>query len=228
MKENKKQDQDDEDIETQGMPNQIFIAAQKNISCVYTVFFDEVITKPSYYRKLLVMLNMADETDTFVFRISTPGGNADSVLSICNAIQATDATTVAVIEAEASSAGSFIPMVCDTVIALPHSYMMCHPAFYGNAGDMKTMKRYTEFYNNRLHAMLSDIYEGFLTPEEINDMVDNSQDLLFTADEIISRLEKREKHRAILLDNERDLDQTLAEETSDTKCKKRTKKEKEE
>lgn len=225
MNKNRANNNEDDDIALNAA-DQIFIAGQKNVSNVYTVFFDEPIYNSSYYRNLLILLNIAQPEDVFVFRIDTPGGSLSATLSICNAIQSTEAQTVAVIEGEAQSGGSFFPMVCDTVIAMPHSSMMVHAASYGEGGDMKKVKKYVDFNDRRIRGILHDFYKGFLTEEEINNMIENSEDLLFTADEVIERLQKRDENaQAILLEDMGDLEDVLEDVVEKPKRKSRKKKE---
>src|SRR5690606_13065457 len=61
-------------------------------------------------------------------------------------------------------------------------------------GDMARVKSEIDFQYNRLLNILFDVYEGFMTREEITHMVDNHQDINMGADEILSRLEKRKNY----------------------------------
>lgn len=225
LNKNRANNNEDGDVSL-NIADQIFIAGQKNVSNVYTVFFDEPITDPSYYRNLLVLLNIAQPEDTIVFRIASPGGQVDSMLSIVNAIQNTEAHTVSVIESCAASAASMPPMVTDTVIAMPHSYMMIHAASMGMYETQVKVKKYVDFWDTQLRGMYKEIYKGFLTEEEIESMITNSEDLLFTADEVIERLQKREENaQAILLEDTGDLEDVLEDVVEKPKRKSRKKKE---
>ena len=61
----------------------------------YTVPIDKGIMEPSYYRGIVNMLSNANEQDIVIFKINSPGGRMDGLLSLLDAIDTTDAMTIA-------------------------------------------------------------------------------------------------------------------------------------
>lgn len=211
---------------TQGnspQPEQVFIVAEQIVSNIYHVHIDEYIDDMPYYRNVISVLNNASPDDVVVFHISSYGGSVDTAVNICNAIRSTEAQTISVIETYAVSAASLFPMSTDSVIAMPHSYMMIHPAMYGNADDMKKLRKFVEFQHNRLMGVLHDFYEGFLSKEEIESTVEHSMEIWLTADEIIERLTNRDEQIAVLADDSEDIDDIIQEITESPKRKGRKK-----
>lgn len=190
---------------------QVFIVAEQVVSNIYHVHIDEEIVDMPYYRNVISVLNNASPDDVVVFHISSFGGSVSTAVNICNAIRSTEAQTVSVIETYAVSAASLFPMSTDSVIAMPHSYMMIHPAMYGNSDDMKKLRKFVEFQHNRLMGVLHDFYEGFLSKEEIESTVEHSMEIWLTADEVIDRLNNRDQQTAILVEDDEDIDDIIQE-----------------
>ena len=209
----------------QNLPEQIFVAAEQVVSNVFHVHMDEEIVDNSYYRNLITLLNNATQDDVFVIHISSGGGLVDSAVSICNAIRTTEAQTISVIQSYACSAASLFTMVTDSVIAMPHSYVMIHPAMYSYGEDMKKLRKFVEFHDKRLMEMFHDFYEGFLSEDEIESMVENSMEIWLTADEVIDRLNNRDgDQEAVLADGEEDIDDIIEEVLQETPKRRRSKK----
>lgn len=187
-------------------PEQIHISVDTEISNVFHIYFDEDIVEPSYYRNLQSVLRNAGPDDTVVFHMNTDGGSVHTMLPIVAYIKECDAHTVAVLEGVVASAGTFIITATDAVVALPHSTCLFHAASYGVGGKSNTIKEYVEFQDKWIKSFMEDIYEGFLSEKEMIDIIDNSKDLQFTADEVIERLVSR----AELLGNDRTA--TIAED----------------
>lgn len=175
------------------LSNQVSISIEQTTATTYNVFIDEEIKEPSYYRNLYNVLGNATELDTVVFHLCTEGGLIDPAVTICNLIDSTDAHTVAILEGEVCSAGTLIVMACDSVIALPHSSMMIHAAVYGTGGSMNKVKRYVDFTDAHLRKILETFYKGFLSDQEIQEMIVNQKEFWITGEEVIQRLENRDK-----------------------------------
>lgn len=169
-------------------PEQIHISVDTEVSNTFHIYFDEDIVEPSYYRNLQSVLRNSGPEDTIVFHMNTEGGQVHSMLPLVAYIKECDAHTVAVLEGVVASAGTFIITATDSVVALPHATCLFHAASYGIGGKSNTIKEYVEFQDKWIKSFMEDIYEGFLSESEMVDIIDNSKDLQFTADEVIERL----------------------------------------
>jgi ATP-dependent protease ClpP protease subunit len=159
----------------------------------YRIFIDELITEPSRYRSIVNVLDNAEDTDIVEFRLNTPGGNVLAMLSIINAIKNTEATTVALIEGQVASAGTFIMLACDRIVVTYNSLVMCHPANYGAWGSQQHVKNQVEAQDKWLRKITYDVYEHFMTTEEIDDMIENSKEIWMDENEIVRRLKIRQE-----------------------------------
>lgn len=177
---------------SQMLPSEVVITRESLVSNLYRVYIDNKIDDSVTYRSLITLLGSATEEDTVIFHLCCPGGDADIAMQIYLAILNTRANTVAQIDGYAASAATFFVMACDRVLVGPHAFMMLHSGSFGNFGKQRELKTYTDFQYKRLEKIAYDVYEDFLSSEEIKDMVDNQCDYYFDAEEIIKRLERRD------------------------------------
>jgi ATP-dependent protease ClpP protease subunit len=155
------------------------------------VFLDEGIREPRYYRQVIQMLGALSESDTCTFFVETPGGNADGILALCEAVDACEGQVQAIITGQASSAGSLFALRCPNVGVSPNARMMIHAASFGYGGKHMDAVRGMEFQNKWLTRVFRQAYEGFLTESEIEQCLEGKE-FWFTSDEIVERLEARE------------------------------------
>lgn len=154
-------------------------------------FNDQGIGGTSEHLEELDAIRTASDGDVVALYFSgCPGGVIDTGMAIINAILATSAKTVAIIEGHNASLATMIPMVCDEVVVTPHATMMLHTANGGMYGTIPNVERQAVFFAARVKAFIDDVYSGFLTKEEIAQLHDGVE-MYLTDDEIKERLEKR-------------------------------------
>lgn len=151
------------------------------------VHLDEEIKEPSYYRAVIQKLVELNECDNVKFFVNTPGGDLAACRALCTAINATPASTTAILIGQASSAGSFITLACDEIVLTPASSFLCHAAKYGNQGKAGDMRAYVDFSTEYLERFYREAYAGFLTEEEIEQVLDGKE-MHMHAEEIEERL----------------------------------------
>lgn len=161
------------------------------------VHLDEEIKEPSYYRAVIQKLVELNECDTVKFFVNTPGGDLAACRALCTAINASNAHSTAILIGQASSAGSFITLSCDEVIVTPASSFLCHAAKYGNQGKAGDMRAYVDFSTEYLERFYREAYAGFLTEEEIEQVLDGKE-MHMHAEEIEERLIKRDAYMKAL------------------------------
>lgn len=157
------------------------------------VFLDEAIREPKYYRQVIQMLGSLSEIDTCTFFVETPGGNADGILALCEAVDACEGQVQAIITGQASSAGSMFALRCPNVGVAPNARMMIHAVSFGYGGKHMDAVRGMEFQHKWLSKVFRQAYEGFLSQEEIEQCLDG-REFWFLSEEIVERLEAREEY----------------------------------
>lgn len=161
----------------------------------YQVFIDEEIGEPKKYRDLINSLYSAGQHDVFNIFINTPGGSLSATMAIIEAIKSSDAMVVGIINGECFSGGSFIALSCDHIVVTPAAHMMCHTATYETGGNTGMIQKHVDFSSRHIHRILDDVYEGFLTDQELKD-IKIGVEYWFDSVQIKKRLETRNKYFA--------------------------------
>ena len=160
----------------------------------YTVPIDEGIMEPSYYRGIVNMLSNANEQDIVIFKINSPGGRMDGLLSLLDAIDTTEAMTIADITGECASAASILALNCDQCVVGKHAELLAHEVRYGIGGKSSDNLSHVQHIKKISDKLIWDTYEGFLTDDEIESVL-NGKELFLDSDEIVERLNKRQALR---------------------------------
>lgn len=153
-------------------------------------FLDKNIDSPEEYRDVVQVLLSSQEGEIVEFVISSIGGCLESAMNIVSAIRESNATVRAIVTGSCHSAASVIALACDEVVVFDYANMLCHSATFGSFGKTTEITSHVKFLEKYLEDLATDIYSGFMTEDEIKQMVDG-KDFWFSADQIRERLEKR-------------------------------------
>lgn len=176
-------------------PNQniTFYEAVKVNRCI-TVFLDETVREPKYYRNLLQCIDNLSEDDMLQIVINSYGGALDGAMAIISAIQGTDAHVQVLVDGVAASAASMIALAAPSLFIADNSVFMIHSATFGSVGKQSDVISHVTFLDRRIKSIMQDIYKGFLTDQELQDVLTGREIWLDTAS-IIERLEARHKQQ---------------------------------
>ena len=146
---------------------------EKNVrSFEYEVTLSEEIESPVYkYQSLCTFLREeVKEEDTVIFQISNYGGSCDSAAAIVNAMMDCKGRIKCCVNSASYSAATMIALAGDELELKRFSFLMFHNFSYttrGKGGELKADIANTE---RNIHSMMSYLYEGFLTKQEIKDL----------------------------------------------------------
>lgn len=171
--------------------NSVFITKQVVPSNYFEIYLDKPISEPNNYRKAFEVFKKAQEGDLIKIHIDTPGGNVDTAIKFINAIQETEASVLGSLEQKAYSAGSLILLSCPMVQVKPWASFMAHSASSGFWGTFSGMKEQLVFFEKEVNRLMEKTYEGFLTPNEIDDVVKGRREIWLPDKEIVKRLNSR-------------------------------------
>lgn len=174
----------------------------------FAYFIDGEITEPSNYRELMQVLNSMAEGDSLELTINSHGGFLHSTTMISNAIRSTRGHVHGVLNGVAMSGASILYLSCHSVDVLPHSTFMAHTSSGAEYGKLSDTTRSIQSSVKQLEALYKDVYWGFYTEEEIDDIL-AGKDSYLEYDEICKRLDQREK---LLIKQQ---EQTIAEQEAD-------------
>lgn len=151
---------------------------------------DEGVREPKYYRQAVQAISSTGEDDVIEFEINSGGGRMDGLIALLTAMEKTDALTVANINGECHSAASMLALSCDNVYVSPYATMLCHHVSYGTQGKAYEVKLHVNHIQNTCEKFFREIYNLFLTEEEIENCI-NGYQLWLDSEEINRRLEHK-------------------------------------
>lgn len=168
----------------------------------YFVHLDQAIREQHNYRDLVQFMENAGENDTFHLYLDGPGGYLSTCVNLIHTIGNTKAKVIGYLKGEVNSAHSNIFMACHEHVVYPYSLMMVHTFSGGTYGKGHDITRSAEAYNALTRTSYTDLYAGFLSEKEIEDVLENNKDLYFIGEDIADRLENTYKVRQELADKE--------------------------
>lgn len=171
------------------------VMTRQQVSTEYRIRIAREITEPDDFDEEFLALASAMPDDTVVLQLVTPGGDLTTCDMICDAIRECQALTIGHIGIECASAGSAIALACDQWSITPSSTMMIHELQYRPCGGAVSSVRNNHEHIARINEeFVRRTYTGFLTEQEIEQVLDNKE-LYFYADDLQERLPKYAEYR---------------------------------
>ena len=153
---------------------------------IIEVYFDDAIEEPCMFRSMFQKIRTMSPDDELHLHISCPGGDVNTATQIYNELMACKGRTVAHLY-HAYSAATFLVLACDEIKVYEHSTFMCHNVAYGVQAKGAEAKAMVNFVNRTSESILRDVYQDFLTADEIERIL-KDEDFWFDAAQIIARL----------------------------------------
>lgn len=191
-----------------------FIASEIT-SKVYEYYLDYGLDDFDVARPLCTLLRGAEEQDTVIIRINCPGGRFDIAAQIMNAIRECRGGVIGVIEQECASAATMIFLACSSWQVQPFGEMMIHNVSYGTVGKGHEVASRVRFNESMFDKVVKVIYEGFLSEEEIENVI-RGQDIYLTQEEILDRLDSVIELRTKMQEEEDNEDEPTGCEVEET------------
>lgn len=155
------------------------------------VYLTDGIEEPCEYNELCHILRHAEKGDTVDFHINTPGGIIDSAFMIINAMKNSKAKVTAYLSGTVASAGTIIALAADNLVVADHTSFMIHNySSSGGHGKGAELKARQEFIDKSLNKAFTSFYKGFLTDEEIANVI-NDKDMWMDKEEVVERWKNR-------------------------------------
>lgn len=192
---------EDSDQDSYSENDQLGFFVNYNQIANYTVPIDGPFREPSFYRGVINALMNASEHDTVAFMINSDGGQLSSLLSLLEALNMTEANTVALIVGSASSAASMFALHCNEVYVGDNATFLCHNISFGTVGKGSDVLAHVQHTTSSATRLLRKTYKYFLSEVEVNDMI-NGKEIYMEAEEIIERLQKREELKQAEIESE--------------------------
>jgi len=162
----------------------LYVNVADNASLTY--YLTSNIEDSSEYHDFVEMAICLGQNDTLTLLIDNDGGYLSGAQMIITGLNSTEAETTAVITGGAASAATIIALACDNLVMTEHSYFMIHSVSFGSGGKLHEIASHTEFTIRKSKDLISKIYESFLSPEEIQSVIDG-KDFYFDDEETMTR-----------------------------------------
>jgi len=157
----------------------------------YHIYMLDEISQPYNYAKLTHLLYTADASEVVNLHVNTVGGDLSSVVQICGAMGVCKAKVVVHLAGQVYSGGTFITMYADELRVAPNTRFMIHNYSGGIGGKGNEVKAEQAFMEDYAPALYRDVYAGFLTPEEIELVLDD-KDKWMSTEEVLKRWNRKQ------------------------------------
>ena len=164
----------------------------KAISHFYEYYISGEIDSPDNYIEWFDTIRHCKAGDVVKIYINSYGGDMFTGIQFMRVLSETEATVICSVEGACMSAATMLFLCADEFEVTPHSMFMFHNysgGTFGKGGEMYGQIQHERKWSERL---LNEIYEDFLSPAEIQSLLDN-KDMWMDVDEVITRMEKRSK-----------------------------------
>lgn len=162
---------------------------QSSLSRSLIFYINDTIYEPKYYADMVHLIRTAGPRDVIYIHINTPGGCLSTGIQLINAIHSSQAKTITILEAEASSMGAILFLAGDEFVVHDNCIMMFHHYSGGTFGkgheQLAQAKATVEWYAQ----LMKNICIPFLSLDEV-DRVLKGEDIWLDSEHIKKRLVK--------------------------------------
>lgn len=145
------------------------------------------IEEPQEYIEWFNVIRNASEYDTVKVYINSGGGDLNTALQFMRVLSDTQANTVCSVEGSCMSAATMVMLACDEVEVSPHSLFMMHNYSGGTIGKGGEMADQIMFEREWSRRFLTEVYNWFLSSDEIESIL-NNRDIWLHSEDAIERL----------------------------------------
>lgn len=124
--------------------------------------------------------------------LNTPGGLVSSAFMLINAMKKCQAPIHGIVTGEVASAGTIIAMFCDTLEVEDYAQFMVHNYSHGVHGGGAQVKDYVDFTDREFSKNVKEIYNDFLTPEEMEQVSRSDKELWFNKEQVLERWARKQ------------------------------------
>ena len=159
---------------------------------IYHFYITSEIGDVEHFLELIHTLKTAEPHDTVFIYLNTPGGNLRTTIQLITAMRQTNATIITCLEGEVSSAGTMIFLTGHKYLVNPNCSFMIHNYSGGILGKGQEIAAHAKFIEKYSRSLLNDIYNDFLTENEIEEVLEG-RDIWLTSEQVIERLGNKVK-----------------------------------
>ena len=163
---------------------------RKVTSSLYEFYLSGEITDPEDYINWYDVIRHCTPDDTVKIYINSAGGNLFTSIQFLRVLSETEAQVIVSVEGLCASAATLVFLAADIFEVTPHSMFLFHTYSGGTFGKGSEMHAQIIHEKAWCAKLFSEIYEDFLTSQEITDML-VGRDIWLSTDEVAERMNKR-------------------------------------
>jgi ATP-dependent protease ClpP protease subunit len=164
----------------------LYVPIVQDVQGVYHAYLTSDIESPDHYNELCYTLKQLTPDDQMYIHLNTPGGSLDSACFIMAAIKKSAGTVKALCTGTVASAGTLIALTCDDLEVDEFTSFMIHNYSTDTNGKGNELKEYMRFSEKQMTALYTNVYSGFLSNSEIQDVIED-KDKWFSSTEVTAR-----------------------------------------
>lgn len=162
------------------------------IANIHEFYLSGEIESPENYIEWFQTIRHSSANDIIKIYINSGGGHIDTTIQLLRALNETEATVITSVEGMCASAATMIFLQGDNFEVSEYSMFMIHNYSGGFIGKGNEIHSQALFERKWSTSFMRSIYDGFLTLEEIERVIDGV-DLWMDGTEVIKRLKNRGK-----------------------------------
>ena len=159
----------------------------KPLSSMHEFYLCGIIEESDNYVDWFHTMRNAGEHDVIKIYINSYGGSLFTAIQFLRAMNESNATIIASVEGACMSAATLVFLAADHYEVTPHSMFMFHNYSGGAMGKGGEMIDQLLHERKWSETLLNDVYDNFLSQEEIKSMLDN-KDIWMDGEEVAKRI----------------------------------------
>lgn len=159
----------------------------------YNIYLFGPIEDVSQFIGPIEVLQAAGENDLVEIHLSTPGGDMNATDTFLQAMHECEGRVVVRASGGVHSCGSIILMHANEFTLSENFNTLIHNGSTGTGGDLNKFTAAAKHSVEYMTKVLRQTYEGFLTPEELDAMIEG-KDFWLNGEEFMRRWNLRQEH----------------------------------
>lgn len=171
-----------------------FPISYEPIKCgTFHIYLFGQIVSPQQFISAIEVMRAASENDRVMIHLQSCGGSLDATDTFLQAMHECQAEIVVKASGGVHSAGTLILLAADSFMLSENFSSLIHNGSTGAYGKYSDYRAETAFTSKWMEKVIRNAYEGFLSDEEINDVL-KGVDLWLDAEEWVERHEARNEY----------------------------------
>ena len=148
------------------------------------------IEEPEQYEDLIAALEIMDESDEMIINLQSGGGSVPVTDMIVHALRKTKGHVHFVATGQIASAATILLLEAHSFELSENFSALLHSGSLGEGGTLSEFRQAAPFHIKQMEKLIRNTYTGFLTEQEIEDMLDG-KDLWLESSQWLERSEAR-------------------------------------